>query len=429
MRGLSAEKGSLLTSSLVPPSDAAWRREDTLRLLGLCAIAFVMLVSYAIARPTIESLFLSAYKSRSLPHVWIAVLVVALLTVGLYNHFAAKMRLLHLYGVLCFGSAAIFGVLLFLYQSGFKPALFGLYVWKDTYIILVIELFWAYANTAFNFRKARWIYGLFCVMGSLGGLVTNLNVGKLAKIWGTLAVAWLIVPVMLLLALLAVFFQHFAGDTVSSEERLHNRLDWAEGFRVVKKSYYLWFVFFLILLVQLITNVVDYQYNVHLEKAYGQTAQRTAIIGQVYAWIDVLSLVFQLSAGILLRTLGVSVVMLALPAVMLCCLVGYLWSPSFWMIAWVKIIDKSLGYSLFRTTKELLYLPLSYDEKTQGKSVVDVLPYRGAKGMASLLLLAAIALHLQAWLGWILLSWVGLWFLCALVIVRRYRALDSQADA
>ena len=53
----------------------------------------------------------------------------------------------------------------------------------------------------------------------------------------------------------------------------------------------------------------------------------------------------------------------------------------------VKVASKSLDYSIFRAAKELLYLPLSQAEKTQGKALIDMLTYRVAKGGASVLLL------------------------------------------
>ncbi len=38
----------------------------------------------------------------------------------------------------------------------------------------------------------------------------------------------------------------------------------------------------------------------------------------------------------------------------------------------MRPILKALDYSLFRAGKEMLYLPLSYGEKTRGKALVDI---------------------------------------------------------
>jgi AAA family ATP:ADP antiporter len=153
------------------------------------------------------------------------------------------------------------------------------------------------------------------------------------------------------------------------------------------------------------------------------------VVGQVYAVIDVVSMVFQFSTGLILRFVGVSVTLLLIPVTLLLALFSYFAVPTFGMIAFAKIFDKSMGYSLFRAAKELLYLPLSHEEKTQGKAVVDVFSYRAAKGFASLLLLFLIYWRWSRWLGMITVLLLGVWLVLTVGIVRRYRALAVSSDA
>ena len=44
-----------------------------------------------------------------------------------------------------------------------------------------------------------------------------------------------------------------------------------------------------------------------------------------------------------------------------------------------KVASKAFDYSLFRAAKEILYIPLSHPERTQGKTFVDMMAYRMAK--------------------------------------------------
>ncbi len=44
---------------------------------------------------------------------------------------------------------------------------------------------------------------------------------------------------------------------------------------------------------------------------------------------------------------------------------------------------KSIDYTLFRASKELLYIPLSFDVRFRSKEFIDVFGYRGSKGVAS----------------------------------------------
>ncbi|MCB9638281.1 MAG: hypothetical protein H6728_16890 [Myxococcales bacterium] len=405
-----------------------WHRVDILRAVGLGLLAFVLLGTYAIARPTSESLFLKEYTSKALPSVWLAVAFVALIVVALYNRYASWMPMLRLFGWVSLGSTLIVALLLWAQHLKIREATFALYVWKDVYVVVLVEIFWGYANQVFDLRKARWLYGLFCVMGSLGGLVANLGVGPLARSWGTTRAASLLVPLLFVMGLAVWGFEKLVGAEIPASAR-KEKPAWGDGVRIVLQSPYLWLVFLLILCAQIATNSMDYQYNRMLEQTYPQTDQRTAIVGQVYAVIDVVAIVFQFLTGPILRWFGVSATLLLIPATLLLALGAYLMTPTFGMIAFAKIFDKSMGYSLFRAAKEILYLPLSHDEKTQGKAIVDVFSYRAAKGFASILLMLLVAWHWGHLLGGISLLLLVGWLLLTVEIVRRYRRLGQVSNA
>ena len=81
-------------------------------------------------------------------------------------------------------------------------------------------------------------------------------------------------------------------------------------------------------------------------------------------------------------------------------------------VAIAKVASKALDYSVFRAGKEILYIPLSYDEKTRGKAIVDMLTYRVAKGgasmaLAGLELLGGVMLIAGTTLG-IIAIWIAL---------------------
>lgn len=45
-----------------------------------------------------------------------------------------------------------------------------------------------------------------------------------------------------------------------------------------------------------------------------------------------------------------------------------------------KSASKIFDYTIFKSSKEILYIPLSYEERTVGKAIVDMFSYRLAKG-------------------------------------------------
>jgi ATP/ADP translocase len=122
-------------------------------------------------------------------------------------------------------------------------------------------------------------------------------------------------------------------------------------------------------------------------------------------------------------------VLILIPFVVCVTVAGFAVVPSFLAIAVAKVGGKCFDYSLFRAAKEMLYIPLSYAEKTQGKAVVDILTYRVAKGAASLLLMGIIALAATGLVTWLNLLLVAGWLAVTYGIVNRYKTLTSEPES
>lgn len=388
------------------------------RIAGLCGLAYALMASYALARPACESLFLSTWGSESLPRVWIAVAITAVAVVSIYNRFAATVGLIRLYGAVAGISALTLAALQLGRGAAPGPVSFALYVWKDVYIVVLVEIFWTYANASFDLKTARWIYGLFCVMGSLGGMSGNLLVGWLAGAFGTEQAIWAVAPMLGISWLSGALLAPPLG---AAGRRTPASL--GEGLRVLRESPYLVWMLGLVATVQVVITLIDFSYNAAVEVAYPDTDARTAIIGQVYFAIDACSMTLQLLTGPILRLLGIPAVLLGIPLLLSSAVGGYMLVPRFLSMAVAKVGSKAMDYSLFRAAKELLYLPLSYEEKTQGKAFVDIMTYRVAKGGASLLLMGLVALSATDRVTALCLVGGGIWLAITGGIVRRYRAL------
>ena len=63
---------------------------------------------------------------------------------------------------------------------------------------------------------------------------------------------------------------------------------------------------------------------------------------------------------------------------------------SLWAPAAARVLDTSLRYTIDKTTREVLFLPLPADLKYRAKPFVDVTVDRFAKAVGALLLLVLI---------------------------------------
>ena len=403
-------------------------RSEFFRLLGLCAIAFFCMLGYAWARSPIEVVFVDDWGEDRLPWAWIGVAIGAIATVSMWDKLASKMSLPRLIFALSAGSCVGLAVLLLAREAGLKQASFLAYIFKDLYIVLLVESFYAFANATYPLKTARWAYGLFGVMAALGGRVGNKSLEELATSMGTGRVPWLVLPTFVIIC----FFVGWIAK--GHQEALSLKRDRAPGLmdalRTVRASRYLVWVVVLIASVQLATNLIDYVYQGALQDHFVLQDERTGVSGDVYASIDDFSLALNLSSGLILKYLGVSVTLLIIPF-----LVGLsaglsLLLPGFLLLALCKVSNKAFDYSIFRVAKEALYLPLGLEEKTKGKAVVDVLTYRLAKGGASLLSFGLIALGLQHGAMALALALMGVWVFATVRVLGKYRRLlKEQSEA
>ncbi|MCA9622842.1 MAG: hypothetical protein KC731_27675 [Myxococcales bacterium] len=384
-------------------------------------LAFVILFGYALARPTTESLFLEVHGSDALPSVWIAVAVTSVVAAGLYGRATSHHPLGRVMQGATLASALTLALTLVMHHLGLANGAGALYVWKDVHIVILLEALWSFANLVFNAKTARWAYGLFCAAGSLGGMTGNLLVGSLAARVGSVGVLLFLLPLFALEIAMIGMLAREAGQP-APEARPRASL---EDLWLLQRSPYLVWMVALIGLVQIAITLVDYVYNTAISSAYPDLDARTAVIGRVYAAIDATSLVLQLGTGLVLRALGLRATLLAIPALLGAVVAAFVIQPRFAFMAITKIASKAFDYSLFRAAKEMLYLPLSYAEKTRGKALVDILTYRVAKGGASLLLAGLLALGAAASTLPLVLGLIGLWLGVTVVVTRRHRAASE----
>lgn len=392
---------------------------------GLCLLAGLTMLSYAVASSAAQSLYLSAFGAEQLPWVWLGVALASVVATTWLNQLAERLDIVSLFGVACRASGLSLLLILALLQASPKYGAFLLYIWKDIYIIVLVELFWTFANVVFGVRSATSTYGLFCAAGSLGSVLGNVVLSQSAHSFGTKNSLWTLLP---LLWIISWGCRRLAHNVPVPDPRVRAEVSAGAGFRhslqILRNSKILLWLLLLVAVVQAYLTLLDFRFSHAIEMASSNEAERTAIIGNMYAIINAVSFALQMGTGIILKAVGLSKTMLALPffsAGMLAWMTGQ--PMSLFAVCAAQLTGKSLDYSLFRAAKEVLYIPMSYGEKTQGKAIIDILTYRVAKGLVSMVLLTLASLglaHQSA--GWLMSGLLALWLLSAAMLLRLFRA-------
>lgn len=393
------------------------------RILSLALLAFFNVASYSISRPAIESLFLKDHSSSALPTVWILTAIATALAMSIYNRFNTRYSLLKVFGASALLSAFSLGVLVLGAQNAIPGTSFLLYIWKEIYVVILSEIFWSFADTVFDSKSAKRVYGLLLAVGSIGGLTGSLIVGQIAKIFGTAGSLWTVIPILIASFLTSTVFARYASEEQLAEWNNKKQKNFDGSLQVIWKSQYLLPLLFLIVVVQITITLIDFEFNNTLQFSYPDVDQRTDILGKVHAAIDIVALFLQLTSSFIFRMIGVSGTLFCIPICLMGVVIGALTVPHIAMMFTLKVASKCFDYSLFRASKEILYIPLSRLEKTKGKAFIDILIYRLSKGFSSLLLLALSFLSASNYVLEVALILQIIWIFLTHVITKRYRTI------
>jgi ATP:ADP antiporter, AAA family len=410
--------------------------QDWKMILPLLFLAAFTLLSYSLARGPSESLFLKSFDATDLPGLWIEIGFSVMLILPLYNKALQLFNLTSIFQISFWGSAISLALLMYVPLPFTEQRIELLSIslpigrdafiriWCDLYIVILVETFWSIVNINFPKKSAPYLYGLLCAAGTLGSMAGNAYVYKYSESIGTESLIVLVIPIMIMMSLCAISLQFALKSKTSSSAPIERKNQITESslwssIQVVWQSKYLVWILAIVLLSQITVTLIDYQYKTILKDYFPLLDQRSQIQGMIYFSIDVGALVTQLLTGFILIRFGAGRTLVGISAFLGILALVPLFFPIFTLIAALKSSSKFLTYSLFKSAKEILYLPLTYREQTQGKALIDIMAYRQAKIIASilLLLLTRYQVSLQ-FLQYLTLASIVFWMLASIYLHR-----------
>lgn len=356
------------------------------------AIAFAasfLLCGYEFIRAVSTSLFIEAYSAENLPIVWVAISPSLLLILYFYGRLLSRYGASRTLAMTSFLSAALIFAcyIALIYKIKFAAAI--IYVFREVYIVIIIEQYWSFVNSTLTDRQAKIINGPFCAIASVGSVAGGLLVGQLAGPLGTKTLLMFAAASLIPAAILGVIAYNIAGEpkpSVVEEDGRRGHL----GVKTLFSSQYLVLLGILILCTQMISTVLDVRFNLLVENEITGTDAMTAYYGNFYAGLGAISAFLQLVVvPIALRYVSLKIIHTCIPIVHL--LNGLVLSlkPTLRTGATAFLSFKALDYSLFRSGKELFYIPLTFDERYRAKQIIDSFGYRfgksGSGGVISLI--------------------------------------------
>src|SRR4051812_43803898 len=410
------------------------REEESLTAFMMFAYSFLAMTAYNAVKPLTRSKFISSLGADNLPYVLLAAgFIIGILMTGyafMMSKLPRRWGLAIAQGVM----AVVLLVFWFLFHTNAAWVPVAFYVLGLIYGVLLISQFWTLANVVYDPRQAKRLFGFVGGGAPLGGVAGN----ALALYAPQIGSTNLILPAAALLALCAVLVAAIMGreqidaDVAGAKQEKGVRL--IEAVDLLRQSKHLQIIALVISFASIGAAIIEQQLNMAAaaQRGAGGADSITQFLASVGLWMSAIGFVIQVwLTSKIHRYLGIGFALMILPVSLgtsgvIMLLNGALWAPGL-----ARVLDQSLRYTVDKTTREILFLPLPADIKLKAKSFVDVTVDRGAKAIGALLLLVLV----KPWglnLDWQRLSYASLtvtalWIVMALYAKRGYMTAFRQS--
>ena len=437
------ERPSFVTRLLQPI--AQLREGETTTALLMFLYSFLAMTSYNIIKPITRSEFISSLGADDLPWVTFGMGVTIGVIMQGYTKAISVVPRRWMIPVTQLGIAGM--LLLFWFLFTFVAAdwvAVAFYVVSLILSILLISQFWTLANDVYDPRQAKRIFGFIGGGASLGGATGAGLTAFLVQSVGSrtmILIAAGVMGVCMAIVMSIVRREKTAGTSDASRTGEEEGVSGGEAIRLLRSSRHLQIISLVIGFGAIASNIVEQQVNMAVAEFKGaQNADAiAAFLGQLIVYLSLIGFVIQVTlTSRIHRILGIGFALLMLPVTMGGAAFLVLFNRALWAPSVGRIFDTSLRYTIDKTSREVLFLPLPLDLKYRAKPFIDVTMDRFAKGVGALMILLCI----KDWglgLDWQQLSYVSLglvavWIFTAMAARREYmrsfrRSIEQQVVA
>ncbi|MBA3269131.1 MAG: HEAT repeat domain-containing protein [Acidobacteria bacterium] len=418
---------------------AQFRAGEGITAVLLFAYSFLAMTGYNVLKPVTRGLFISSLGADNLPWVQFGAGVVIGFIMQGYSRVIAFVPRRWMIPVTQLGMVGLLVVFWILFNGAGDARIVaaGFYLFGLILGILLISQFWTLANDIYDARQAKRLFGFVGAGSSLGGAAGAQLTASLVKPLGANAMLLLSAAMLSLCMIIVVWIvrrEKNAGTSDASKTGEDEGVSSSEAIALLRSSRQLQLISLVIAFAAVGAGIIEQQLNMAAEEAKGavNTDSITAFLAQVAVWTSLIGFVIQVAfTSRIHRHLGIGFALLILPVSLGGSAVLMLAAGAVWTTGVARVLDTSLRYTVDKTSREILFLPLPLDLKYRAKPFIDVTVDRVAKGVGALLLLVLIkdfGLGLT-WrqLSYASLSMMVLWVIYALRARRQYLAAFRQS--
>lgn len=328
------------------------------------------------------------------------------------------------------------------------------YVWVSVFNLFVFSSAWSLLSDIFSKEASLRLFGIIAAGASLGSIAGSASVRYLVEHIGTSS---FILASMILLCLALALKHAMISDIFKHAQVAHSRNPQTSqtasqnpqpsqnplerfdktigaknpfvGFSLIAKSPYLLALCAFVLLLTAVSTFLYMEQMRIIKETFSSREERVAVFATIDLVVQSLSLFIQIfltakiakffSLSALLSTLGF---VISIGFVVLC-----FTHPAFLPLAVVMSMRRVGEYALVKPGREMLFVPLSSDEKYKVKNFIDTVVYRGGDALSAQVESALFSLGISV----VLLVGAGIsfvWGILGVFLGRKYQQKDEQTS-
>jgi len=348
--------------------------------------AMFCFMAYEFMRSSSESVFLSFFPASSKVYALTLTPIFLFLIIYFYgfllSKFGSKKTMLIYFAFVFISIISLY----FLTLKKIAWAGFGLLIFKEGYIVVLSEIYWSYINSILKQDEARILNGPMAGLGALGSLIGGYFVSSFAVRLTTKSLilysSFLLIPSLLFL----YYAYNISGEPKPADDEKGGKKGHLHlSIFVENKTVMLLAV--VVFIAQIVSTLGDINFTYYVQQYISDVDLRTAYLGGFWQKVNIISFTMQfLITPIVLRKFKVKYVLVLIPLLHIMTSLYSFIHPSLFSASLVLMIFKSMDYSIYRASKEIIYIPFSYDTRYRAKQFVDAFTYRFSKGFTSLIL-------------------------------------------
>jgi len=351
------------------------------------------------------------------------------------------------------------------------------YIFAELWSTMVMHvLFWGFANEVTRMHEARRFYSIFGIGSNFAAIASgqagiffsqgdnyNPNIPFGSDGWGqTVMLLMLVVIGSGLLTMWIFRWMNRNVLTDASFDELHankkaikakGRLSLKESFSYLSQSKYLVCLAVIVVAYNLVINLAEIVWKDKVFQLYPEADDYYTYTSYVHSIMGIVSTITAFFMGAIISKLGWTKTALITPVIMLITSAGFFGFLSFQenltdlFLAWIGMtplaiavffgsmqncLSKAAKYSVFDTTKEMAFIPLSHESKLRGKAAIDGVGSRLGKSGGSIIyqgLIVTLA-SVGACVPYVALISVAatiFWILSAKSLGKQFNALTGNA--